>query len=224
MEVRGLFETFLRQLSLPRLVHFFDLVLAQMVPRWESSAGQARSRLVCHILRIKDDARNRGRDTAPLRFSFRLQFLSHAGICHIAVHWQHNEVLLFNDPAHVGLEDPQTFHTSTALEHHRKNIQLGLRIGQAALISFTVDGRPIAEASKCRSGSSTRGWKTCISVSACWKSCWPSIRNLLLPLFCLNLFFLLQRCLGKARAVRPSVSKAKETTGMYNGPLNKLPR
>ena len=37
-EVRGLFETFLRQLSLPRLVHFFDLVLAQMVPRWESSA------------------------------------------------------------------------------------------------------------------------------------------------------------------------------------------
>ena len=35
---------------------------------------------------------------------------------------------------------------------------------------------------------------------------------------------LLQRCLGKSRAVRPSVSKAKETTGMYNGPLNKLPR
>ena len=38
VEVRGLFETFLRQLSLPRLVHFFDLVLAQMVPRWETSA------------------------------------------------------------------------------------------------------------------------------------------------------------------------------------------
>ena len=39
-----------------------------------------------------------------------------------------------------------------------------------------------------------------------------------------KLFFLLQRCLGKSRAVRPSVSKAKETTGMYNGPLNKHPR
>ena len=112
-----------------------------MVPRWESSAGQARSRLVCHTLRIQDDARNRGRDTAPPRFSFRLQFLSHAGICHIAVHWQYNEVLPFSDPAHVGLEDPQTFRTSTALEHHRKNIQLGMRIGQAALISFTVDGQ-----------------------------------------------------------------------------------
>ena len=46
-EVRALFESFLRQLSLPRLVHFFDLVLAQMIPRWETSAGQARSRLVC---------------------------------------------------------------------------------------------------------------------------------------------------------------------------------
>ena len=40
----------------------------------------------------------------------------------------------------------------------------------------------------------------------------------------LAIFFLLQRCLGKSRAVRPSVSKANETTGMYNGPLNKLPR
>ena len=36
-EVRALFESFLRQLSLPRLVHFFDLVLAQMIPRWETS-------------------------------------------------------------------------------------------------------------------------------------------------------------------------------------------
>ena len=32
--------------------------------------------------------------------------------------------------------------------------------------------------------------------------------------------FFSPRCLGKSRAVRPSVSKAKETTGMYNGPLN----
>ena len=73
-----------------------------------------------------------------VRFSFRLQFLSHAGICHIAVHWQYNEVLLFSDPAHIGLEGPKAFRTTTALEHHRKNIQLGLRIGQAALIEFTV--------------------------------------------------------------------------------------
>ena len=35
--------------------------------------------------------------------------------------------------------------------------------------------------------------------------------------------FFAPRCLGKSRAVRPSVSKAKETTGMYNGPLNKDP-
>ena len=32
------------------------------------------------------------------------------------------------------------------------------------------------------------------------------------------------RCLDKSRPVRPSVSKAKETTGMYNGPLNKYPK
>ena len=35
-----------------RSVHFFDLVVAQMIPRWKTSAGQARSRLVCHVLRL----------------------------------------------------------------------------------------------------------------------------------------------------------------------------
>ena len=137
---RELFETFLRQLSLPRLVHFFDLVLAQMIPRWEASAGQARSRLVCHILRLHADARERGQSEGAVRFSFRLQFLSHAGICHAAVHWHNNEVLLFSDPAHIGLVDPRVFRTTTALEHHRKNIQLGLRIGRLPSLSSRWKG------------------------------------------------------------------------------------
>ena len=37
-------------------------------------------------------------------------------------------------------------------------------------------------------------------------------------------FFLLRRCLDMFRAVRFSVSKAKETAGMYNGPLNMIPK
>ena len=63
--VRELFETFLRQLTLPRLIHFFDLVLPQLVPRWEASAGQARSRLECHILRLREDAWQHG-PTVPV--------------------------------------------------------------------------------------------------------------------------------------------------------------
>ena len=141
VEVRALFESFLRQLSLPRLAHFFDLVLAQMIPRWETSAGQARSRLVCHVLRLWEDAWHRGIEQPDLSFSFRLQFVSRAGICHIAVHWQYNEILLFTDPAHIDLVDTREFRTTTALEHHRKNVQLGLRIGQAALVEFAVHGR-----------------------------------------------------------------------------------
>ena len=140
-EVRALFESFLRQLSLPRLVHFFDLVLAQMIPRWETSAGQARSRLVCHVLRLWNDAWHRGVQRPNICFSFRRQFVSRAGIEHIAVHWQHNEVLLFTDPEHVELLDTNEFRSATALEHHRKNVQLGLRIGQAALIEFELHGQ-----------------------------------------------------------------------------------
>ena len=83
--------------------------------RWETSAGQARSRLVCHVL------------VQNLCFSFRLQFVSRAGINHIAVHWQYKEILLF-----TGLLDTNEFRSPIALEHHRKNVQLGLRIGQAA--------------------------------------------------------------------------------------------
>ena len=75
---------------------------------------------------VAQDLRSKGKRVGAVRFSFRLQFLSQAGICHVAVHWQSNEVLLFSDPAHVGLVDPRDFRTSTALEHHRKNIQLGL--------------------------------------------------------------------------------------------------
>ena len=43
--VRELFQTFLRRMNLPRLVHFLDLVLPQIVPLWETSAGKGRSRL-----------------------------------------------------------------------------------------------------------------------------------------------------------------------------------
>ena len=122
-KVRALFESFFRQLSLPRLVHFFDLVLAQMIPRWETSAGQARSRLVCHVLRLWDDAWHRGVQKPNICSSFRRQFVSRAGIDYIAVHWQHNEVLLFTDPEHVELLDTNEFRSATALEHHRKNVQ-----------------------------------------------------------------------------------------------------
>ena len=68
--VRELFETFLRPLTLPRLIHFFDLVLPQLVPRWEASAGQARSRLECHILRLCEDAWSRRHFANSVRFSF----------------------------------------------------------------------------------------------------------------------------------------------------------
>ena len=110
------------------------------LPKWYLDGNQVQDKHV-HAWCVIFSALRMMLETEASSFSFRLQFLSHAGICHIAVHWQYNEVLLFSDPAHVGLEDPQTFRTSTALEHHRKNIQLGLRIGQAALISFTVDGQ-----------------------------------------------------------------------------------
>ena len=39
------------------------------------------------------------------------------------------------------LLDTNEFRSATALEHHRKNVQLGLRIGQAALIEFEQHGQ-----------------------------------------------------------------------------------
>ena len=62
-----------------------------------------------------------------------------------------------------------------------------------------------------------------MNVSARYEECFNTLPVPMTDSDCpLRCFFLLQRCLGKSRAVRPSVSKAKGTTGMYNGPLNKL--
>ena len=67
-EVRELFETFLRELTLPRLIHFFDLVLAQMLPRWEASAGPDLDWFVMSCV----SARMPGRGVSfPALFAFR---------------------------------------------------------------------------------------------------------------------------------------------------------
>ena len=49
-------------------------------------------------------------------------------------------MLLFTDPHYIGLVDAREFRSPTALETHRKNLQLGLRLGQAALIQFETNG------------------------------------------------------------------------------------
>ena len=49
-------------------------------------------------MRLREDLRNRGPRAPDVCFSFRLEFISHAGVCDTAVHWGGNEVLLFTDP------------------------------------------------------------------------------------------------------------------------------
>ena len=139
MEVRGLFETFLRQLSLPRLVHFSIWCLngTSMGIKCRTSTftpGVSYS----PALRMMPET-----ETETLRL-----FVSPSD-CNSYL------MLVFATRLFIGSTMKSCFsvilptsdlrilklRTSTALEQHRKNIQLGLRIGQAALISFTVDGQ-----------------------------------------------------------------------------------
>ncbi len=122
----------LAEMDTPRVIGY-GWILRQGFTSCGRSAGTTRQQDFRWHVRLWEDAWHRGIEQPNLFFSFRLQF---AGICHIAVHWQYNEILLFTDPAHIGLVDTGEFRSATALEHHRKNVQLGLRIGQAALLSL----------------------------------------------------------------------------------------
>ena len=111
-----------------------------------------------------------GTATSLTRMPFFVMFL-------LVLYPLNNEILLFSDPAHIGLVDTREFRTTTALEHHRKNIQLGLRIGQAALVEFALHGSHMKAVWILMSNklSSTTGGSDPMTRNPFWKFVVPTI-------------------------------------------------
>ena len=131
-----LYRTFLARLSLPRLVHFLDLVLPQMHPHQQVKDRNDIRQLTSHYLSLH------GQDGSgccpPVLMNFL--FHSHAGLVHILVEWFKHPLLVFSGyPKVVGVQ-LEALRSATTLEIYRQHVAFGIRAGQSTLFAFESQG------------------------------------------------------------------------------------
>ena len=129
-----LFRQFLTRISLPRLIHFMDLVLPQLTPVQAAWAGEEKTLWSCHYIRW---LRERQSDATP-RVQISYFFSSHDNVHHVRIQWNSNPLLLFTDPTMV--EALPVEHSSQQASHmtHQQHLQMGLRKGMAILIYYVI--------------------------------------------------------------------------------------
>ena len=133
----ALFRQFMMRISLPRLVHFFDLVLPQLMPVQAAWAGEEKTLWSCHHIRhlhTQDDV-NR---TPRVKISYL--FTSHDHIHHVRIQWEGHPLLLFSDPKMVDAHPAERFRSQASHVTHQQHLHMGLRKGMAILLYYVVRG------------------------------------------------------------------------------------
>ena len=129
-----LFRQFLTRISLPRLIHFMDLVLPQLTPVQAAWAGEEKTLWSCHYIRW---LRVRHSDATP-RVQISYFFSSHDNIHHVRIQWNNNPLLLFTDPTMVEALPVEHFSQQASHMTHQQHLQMGLRKGMAILIYYVI--------------------------------------------------------------------------------------
>ena len=129
----SLFRRFLQRISLLRLIHFFDLVLPQLMPVQAAWAGEEKTLWSCHHIRYL-----RANEFGNPRVKISYVFSSHDHIHHVRIQWEGHPLLLFSDPnvvepAHTTKVRDQASHVT-----HQQHLQMGLRKGMAILVYYVV--------------------------------------------------------------------------------------
>ena len=93
----GLIKSFLQRLPLPRLLHFVDLALPQMVPASFPSQSTKVTFPGSQLIRDQWIAKDEGRPDKAINIIVTRLFKSHAEIEHLTVNWNGHPVLLFAD-------------------------------------------------------------------------------------------------------------------------------
>ena len=131
----SLFRKFLQRISLPRLIHFFDLVLPQLMPVQAAWAGEEKALWSCHHIRYLH--KMAFVDTTPtLKISY--VFTSHDHIHHVRIQWEGHPLLLFSDPKMVAPDYTTKFKDQASHVTHQQHLQMGLRKGMAILVYYVV--------------------------------------------------------------------------------------
>ena len=157
-----LFRQFLPRISLPRLIHFMDLVLPQLTPVQAAWAGEEKTLWSCHHIRW---LRERQSDATP-RVQISYFFSSHDNVHHVRIQWNGNPLLLFSDPIMVEALPVEHFRQQASHMTHQQHLQMGLRKGMAILIYYVIENTHyqavlLAEESVMNSGrrGENRLWK-----------------------------------------------------------------
>ena len=112
---------FLQRLPLPRLVHFLDMILPQMVP------VQSPHHLIVSLSALEWDV--------EYTLNATKFYWSRSDIMHVAIAWNHEPLLLL---ATVLLSNRTTasFESKTGPPYDKQRFQMGLRSGNIVLICF----------------------------------------------------------------------------------------
>ena len=81
-----LFRQFLTRISLPRLIHFLDLVLPQLTPVQAAWAGEEKTLWSCHHIRWLREKQS----AATPRVQISYFFSSHDNVHHVRIQWNGN--------------------------------------------------------------------------------------------------------------------------------------
>ena len=131
-----LFRQFLTRISLPRLIHFLDLVLPQLImPVQAAWAGEEKTLWSCHYIRWLREKQSA--NTTP-RVQISYFFSSHDNVHHVRIQWNSNPLLLFSDPQMVEALPVEHFRQQASHMTHQQHLQMGLRKGMAILIYYVV--------------------------------------------------------------------------------------
>ena len=139
--VTNLIRGFLQRLPLPRLLHFVDLVLPQMVPVSSPAQTEGSKFPGSQLIRDLWIERDKGAFVQEPNVRLMRLFHSHAGLEHFRVDWNNQPLLLFADLEATEYSNAWSYQQAKAATTARQNITMGLKKGNTVLLHFQYQGQ-----------------------------------------------------------------------------------
>ena len=139
--VTELIRGFLQRLPLPRLLHFVDLVLPQMVPVSSPAQSDGAKFPGSQLIRDLWIDRDKGQFVQEPNVKIMRLFHSHANMEHFRVDWNNHPLLLFADMETNDYANVWSYQRAKAVTTTRQNITMGLKKGNTVLLHFQYQGQ-----------------------------------------------------------------------------------
>ena len=136
-----LIRGFLQRLPLPRLFHFLNLVLPQMVPVCSSAQTTGFQFPGSQLIRNLWLERDEGVFVQEPEVMLMRLFASHAGIVHFRVEWKGKPLLLFADMKAKEYSSAWSYQNAKAVITTGQNVTMGLKKSNTVLLHYQFHGQ-----------------------------------------------------------------------------------